>query len=47
MQPAPSPVADEWVSQRVREREGTREEAPARARAARPIALLRAYSGVT
>src|SRR6266850_4106422 len=29
MQAARSPDADEWVSQRVREREGTHEEAPA------------------
>src|SRR5258706_7806 len=34
MQPERSPDADEWVSQRVPEREGTHEEAPASARAA-------------
>src|SRR5258705_3340080 len=40
MQPERSPDADEWVSQRVREREGTHEEAPASARAARQISAF-------
>jgi len=45
MQPARSPDADEWVSQRVREREGTHEEAPASARAASLIVLRSARDG--